>query len=139
MSRTYPNQKWIHVHKPQFTGTFLSVQNDEWMAANKDLTPYGLQLYLYLAANANSYEFGLSPEHVESAIGMKRTSYYKYLKLLEEKGYLVWRHTNMFDFYTTPRPEKERTSPEQRKENDDSTEKSQSLFGEHSSCERFGF
>ena len=37
------------------------------MAANKDLTPYGLQLYLYLASNMDGYEFGLSPEHAKEA------------------------------------------------------------------------
>lgn len=84
------------------------------MAANKDLTPYGLQLYLYLAANMDGYEFGLSPEHAKEAAGISRTTFYEYLKLLEIKGYLVWRRGNVFDFYTSPRPKNERTHPEQR-------------------------
>ena len=84
------------------------------MAANKDLTPYGLQVYLYLAANADGYEFGLSPEHAKEVAGIARTTFYDYLKLLEIKGYLVWRRGNVFDFYTSPRPKNERTYPEQR-------------------------
>ena len=84
------------------------------MAANKDLTPYGLQLYLYLASNMDGYEFGLSPEHAKEVAGIARTTFYDYLKLLEIKGYLVWRRGNVFDFYTSPRPKNERTHPEQR-------------------------
>ena len=84
------------------------------MNANKDLTPYGLQLYLYLASNMDGYEFGLSPEHAKEAAGISRTTFYEYLKLLEIKGYLVWRRGNVFDFYTSPRPKNERTHPEQR-------------------------
>ena len=72
------------------------------MAANKDLTPYGLQLYLYLASNMDGYEFGLSPEHAKEAAGISRTTFYEYLKLLEIKGYLVWRRGNVLIFIRRP-------------------------------------
>ena len=49
------------------------------MAANKDLTPYGLQVYLYLASNADGYEFGLSPEHAKEVAGIARTTFSDYL------------------------------------------------------------
>lgn len=112
MATTYPNQKWIRIHKPRLSNNFLSIANDDWMTANKQLTPYGLQLYLYLAANANGYQFGLSQEHAEQSAGIRRTTFYDYLRLMEIKGYLVWRGGNTYDFYTTPRAAEERTHPD---------------------------
>ena len=114
MPKTVENQKWFCIHKPKYTSDFLQISNNEWMNVNKcsDLGPYALQLYLYLAANANNYEFALSPEAAEQAAGIRRTTFYKYLRALEEKGYVVWRRGNVFDFYTTPRPANERTQPD---------------------------
>lgn len=109
---TVANQKWIRVHKSPLVYNFLSVPNNEWMTANKILSPYGLQLYLYLASNMDGYQFGLSPEHAEKAAGIRRTTFYEYLRKLETCGYLVWCGGNMYDFYTSPRPENERTHPD---------------------------
>ena len=82
------------------------------MHANKVLTPYGLQLYLYLASNLNDYQFALSPAAAEEDAGIKSTSFHKYFRLLEIEGYIVWRHGNVFDFYPAPRPANERTHPD---------------------------
>jgi len=82
------------------------------MEANKRLSPYGLQLYLYLAANINNYQFALSPAAAETYAGIKKTSFHKYLRLLEIEGYLIWRHGNVYDFYTSPRDADERTHPD---------------------------
>ncbi len=83
------------------------------MQANKTLSPYGLQLYLYLASNLNNYSFALSPAAAEEYAGIKKTSFRKYLKLLEIEGYLVRRHGNIYDFYTTPRDPEDRTHPDE--------------------------
>lgn len=83
------------------------------MTANKTLSPYGLQLYLYLAANNNEYQFALSPAAAEEYAGIKSTTFHKYLRLLEIEGYLVWRKGNLFDFYTSPREPKDRTHPDE--------------------------
>lgn len=83
------------------------------MQANKKLTPYGLQLYLYLAANNNEYQFALSPAAAEEYAGIRSTTFHKYLRLLEIEGYLVWRKGNLFDFYTSPRDPKDRTHPDE--------------------------
>lgn len=112
MPTSTPNQKWIQVHKPHSTSNFLMVDNDEWMQANKILTPYGLQLYLFLAANRDGYQFALSPEYAEQSVGIRRTTFYEYLRRLEIKGYLVWRHGNVYDFYTSPCPADKRTHPD---------------------------
>ena len=109
---TVANQKWICIHKPRMDRNFLTVSNRDWMTANKTLTPYGLQLYLFLAANADGYQFALSPEYAEQSAGIRRTTFYEYLRRLEIYGYLVWKGGNMYDFYTSPRPESERTHPD---------------------------
>lgn len=109
---TVANQKWICIHKPRMDRNFLTVSNADWMTANKTLTPYGLQLYLFLAANADGYQFALSPEYAEQSAGIRRTTFYEYLRKLEICGYLVWRVGNVYDFYTSPRPANERTHPD---------------------------
>ena len=127
----FANQKWIKVHKEPVTRDFLQISNQEWMKVNKELSPYGLQLYLYLAANANGYEFALSPQDAREQAGICRTSFYEYLRKLETHGYLVWRHTNTYDFYTVARPADERTDPDNhdpmiRFEDDPDSEQEQS-------------
>lgn len=111
MPSTVQNQKWFRIHRTSLRNNFLSVAHADWMGVNKNpkLGPYALQLYLYLAGNANGYEFGLSAEHAERAAGIRRTSFHKYLHELERQGYIVWQRGNVFDFYTSPRPENERT------------------------------
>ena len=44
--------------------------------------------------------------------GIKNTSFRKYMKRLEEEGYIVWRKGNIIDFYTSPREPGERTNHE---------------------------
>ena len=122
MPETVSNQKVIHVHKPSYKGNFLQIGNDEWQAVSTDKKNLGrtaLQLYLYLAANKDDYEFALSQQAVENAVGIGRTSYDKYLKRLEDMGYIVWRHGNVYDFYTTPRPANERTQHYKDKNDDE--------------------
>ena len=85
MPETVSNQKVIHIHKPSYTCDFLQIGNEEWQAVSTDKKNLGrtaLQLYLYLAANANGYQFALSQQAVENAVGIGRTSYDKYLKRL---------------------------------------------------------
>lgn len=113
MPKSYENQKDICIHKPLVTKDFLQIANQEWMQANKTLSPYGLQLYLYLASKTNDYQFALSPAAAEEYVGIKSTTFHKYLRLLEIEGYLVWRKGNLYDFYTTPREPNERTHPDE--------------------------
>lgn len=113
MAISYENQKSICIHKPRVKENFLQIGNDAWMMANKTFLPYGLQLYLYLAANNNEYQFVLSPAAIEEYAGIKSTIYHKYLRLLEIEGYIVWRKGHFFDFHTTPREPKYRTHPDE--------------------------
>lgn len=120
MPNTVPNQKVVHVHrdmpdKNKKEGNFLLIKKENWYAANKDLEPYGLQLYLYIAGNRDGFDFALSQEAAEGEAGIKKTSFHKYVNLMIEKGYLVPRkeNSNIYDFYEVPKrkEDKEAVSP----------------------------
>ena len=115
MPNTVPNQKVVHVNRQKCDKNFLQISKDNWYAANKDLEPYGLQLYLYIAGNREGFDFALSQEAAEREAGIKKTSYHKYVNLMIEKGYLVPRkeNSNVYDFYEVPKrkEDKEAVSP----------------------------
>ena len=115
MPNTVPNQKVVHVNRQKCDKNFLQISKDNWYAANKDLGPYGLQLYLYIAGNRDGFDFALSQEAAEQDAGITKTTFHKYVKVLIEKGYLVPRKekSNIYDFYEVPRrkEDKEAVSP----------------------------
>ena len=77
------------------------------MAVNKRFGPYALQLYLYLAKNADGYTFALSPQAAENEAGITKTTFHKYINLFIAEGYLVQRGRNTYDFYESPREQQE--------------------------------
>lgn len=99
---TVPNQRTVRIHRERATANFLGIKNENWQAASRDLGAHGLQLYLYLASNADNYTLALSPVAVRQAIGLKRSTYHDKFHELEEKGYLVNTHGNTFEFYEVP-------------------------------------
>lgn len=114
MATTVPNQKVVHVNRQKYDKNFLQISKENWYAANKALSPYGLQLYLYIAGNKDGFDLALSQEAAEQEAGIKRTSFHKYVNLMIEKGYLVPRkeNSNIFDFYEIPkREEKKKAVP----------------------------
>lgn len=115
MPNTVPNQKVVHVNRQKCDKNFLQISKDNWYAANKDLGPYGLQLYLYIAGNRDGFDFALSQEAAERDVGITKTTFHKYVKVLIEKGYLVPRkeNSNIYDFYEVPKrkEDKEAGSP----------------------------
>ena len=58
---TFPNQRMVRVHREPAKSDFLGIKNENWQAASRDLGAHALQLYLYLASNANNYTVALSP------------------------------------------------------------------------------
>lgn len=102
MPETFPNQRMVKVHRERATANFLGIKNENWQAASRDLGAYGLQLYLYLASNADNYTLALSPAAVRQAIGLKRSTYHDKFHELEDKGYLVNSHGNTYEFYEVP-------------------------------------
>ena len=89
--------------------SILQIKNEHWMEVNKKYGPYALQLYLYLAKNANSYEMALSQSAAEGEAGIKKTTFHKYLDLFIREGYLVKRNGNTYDFYEMPQQKEEET------------------------------
>ena len=67
---TVPNQKIIVIHKDKPDRDFLQIKNEHWMEVNKKYGVYALQLYLYLAKNANDYEMALSQAAAEAEAGI---------------------------------------------------------------------
>lgn len=115
MPNTVPNQKVVHVNRQKCDKNFLQISKENWYAVNKDLGPYGLQLYLYIAGNRDGFDFALSQEAAERDAGITKTTFHKYVKVLIEKGYLVPRkeNSNVYDFYEVPKrkEDKEAVSP----------------------------
>ena len=99
---TFPNQRMVRVHRERATSDFLGIKNDNWQAASRDLGAHALQLYLYLASNANNYTVALSPVAVRQAIGMARSTYHDQFHKLVDRGYLVPSTGNSFEFYEVP-------------------------------------
>ena len=96
---TFPNQRFVCVHRERPTANFLGIKNENWMAAARDLTPHALLLYLYFAANANNYVLAVSPAAIRQAVGMPRSTYHDQFHVLEDKGYLIPTKGNTFDFF----------------------------------------
>ena len=101
---TFPNQKMVRVHREAARSDFLGIKNENWQAAARDLRPYALLLYLYLASNANNYTLALSYAAVHEALGISRSTYNDQVENLIFKGYLVHSHGNTYDFFEVPQP-----------------------------------
>ncbi len=93
----------VKVHREKAKSDFLGIKNENWKAASRDLGPYALQLYLYLASNADNYTLALSPVAVRQAIGMARSTYHDQFHKLVDQGYLVQSNGNTFEFYEVPK------------------------------------
>ncbi len=102
---TFPHQRMVKVHREKAKSDFLGIKNENWQSASRDLGAYALQLYLYLASNADNYTLALSPTAVRQTIGMKRSTYHDQFEKLVLKGYLVPSHGNTFEFYEVPQPD----------------------------------
>ena len=99
---TFPNQRMVRIHREPIKSDFLGIKNANWQAASRDLGAHALQLYLYLASNANNYTLALSPVAIRDAIGMARSTYHDQFSKLINKGYLVHSHGNTYNFYEVP-------------------------------------
>ena len=101
---TFPNQRMVKVHRERAKSDFLGIKNENWQAASRDLGAHALQLYLYLASNADNYTLALSPAAIRQTIGMARSTYHDQFEKLVLKRYLVPSHGNSFEFYEVPQP-----------------------------------
>ena len=71
-------------------------------------------LYLYFAANANGYTFALSPAAITEATGLPRSTYYKKLEFLKEKGYIVEGKGKTLHFYEVSQKSKRENVKEEK-------------------------
>lgn len=108
---TFPNQRMVKVHREVAKADFLGIKNANWQAASRDLGAHALQLYLYLASNADNYTVALSPAAVRQAIGMARSTYHDQFHKLVDRGYLVLSHGNTFEFYEVPQAATQAKNP----------------------------
>jgi len=99
---TFPNQRIIHINKNDYKGNYLTIGNDEWINASKDLKPITFRLYLYLASNMNGFDLALSRQAVINKIGISKNSYINGINELKKKGYIVLKQGNVYDFYASP-------------------------------------
>ena len=99
---TYPNQKVLHINKPNYENAYLSVGINEWIEASKNLKPITFKIYLYLCGNKNGLDLVLSRQNVINKLGISKNSYINGIDELKEKGYIIHKQGNIYDFYTTP-------------------------------------
>ena len=101
---TFPHQRMVKVHREKAKSDFLGIKNENWQAASRDLGAHALQLYLYLASNADNYTLALSPAAIRQAIGMAKSTYHDQFDKLVLKRYLVPSHGNTYEFFEVPQP-----------------------------------
>ena len=100
---TVPNQQKILIHREMPKSDFLQIKNENWQQMIKETKDYyAFVLYLYFASNANDYNLALSPAAITEATGLARSTYYKKMEFLKEKGYIVEGKGNQLHFYEVP-------------------------------------
>ena len=104
--KSYPNQKIITIHKPQYLENFLQVAIDEWQEAFITLPRSSFGLYLYLCGNQNGFPLSLSSADVQKRLNVSDSSYRRAVEDLLAAGYLIMRNDNehTLDFFTSPQP-----------------------------------
>ena len=105
--KSFPNQKLITVHKPEYKGNFVQIGIDEWQEAFVKLPArISFGLYLHLCGNADGFPLALSSVDVQKSLGVSDSSYRRAVEDLLAAGYLMMRNGNehTLDFYTTPQP-----------------------------------
>lgn len=104
---TVTNQNTVVIHREMPESNFLQIKNENWQNMIKETQDYpAFILYMYLAANANNYTLALSPAAIKEATGLPKSTYYKKIKLLIEKGYIVEGKGNQLHFYEVPQKSK---------------------------------
>ena len=99
MPETYPNQKVVTIHKEPLNKNYLGINLDVLRDACQRLTAHELKLYIYLASNKDNFELALSQVAATEAVNLPRSTYYDQVKNLINKGYIVHRGGNKYDFY----------------------------------------
>lgn len=114
-----PNQNIIVIHREYPKKDFLQIKNENWQNVLKQTQEDypALALYLYLASNANNWRLELSPQAIQNAIGMPRSTYYKKVQLLKEKGYIIEKQGNVLEFYEVPQKQSVKSGLPEKQQN----------------------
>ena len=117
MPTTSANQLTITIHKPRYTGNFLSVSKKEWIVASTMLTYSDFKVFLYLAGNADGFSLAYSPQAISNELDISRGTASAARRTLELFGYIENDKHGHPQFYTLPRQITltETSSPEERK------------------------
>ena len=106
-----PNQKNITVNKKEICDKehLYTVNNLNALdfAAGNLISTVGFKLYMYIAKNQDNYNFDLSNVLFQNWANCGRTAYSSAVAELIDKGYLVQREGNNYDFYELPRIKEE--------------------------------
>ena len=110
--QTSPNQKSVTIHKEtcdkgHIDSQFNRAAMEAAMKSMNGREASGFLLWCYLSLNQEGYELALSNIAVREATGMSKDAYDTAVRLLIEKGYLVQRSGNQYDFYQVSQNQKE--------------------------------
>lgn len=93
---------YMYTNKSKTKEGVLIIGNEELQNAYKNLTHSGLALYLYFMENEDGSSFPLSPSDFCKKYNLSESSYRRAKRELKDKGYIVDRDFNRFDFYSQP-------------------------------------
>ena len=82
--------------------TFIELNSENTYNAMRDLKPTTFQLWFYLCDNKQGFKLWLSRADVINKTGISASSYARAVAELKEKGYLVRKEDNCYDFYAVP-------------------------------------
>lgn len=103
---TVENQKIIIVKKDKIAGAgqYTTINYDALDNAALKLKDNSFKLWLYIAKNANNYQFALSRVAFCNWANCSKPTYLKAVQTLQEKGFLVAKNekSNIYIFYSLP-------------------------------------
>ena len=104
--KVVPNQKVIEIHKVnEKKGKILDIPTNR--IAQKELSAQAYVLYMHFVLNLPGYKEALSLEHIFKTTSISERGYYKAVKELIEKHYLVRKpnkdFSEFYHFYEQPK------------------------------------
>ena len=117
--KVVPNQKVIETYKVnQKKGKILDIQTNR--TAQKDLNAQAYVLYMHFVLNLPNYKEALSLEYIMTTTSLSERGYYKAVKELIEKKYLVQKpskeYSEFYHFYENPDLDMANTNENQQPE-----------------------
>ena len=106
MYSSIPNQRSITINRniPEKGGKqFLTIYTETLAAASKIIAgEVPFKLYLYLCANRDKFDTFYSPQAFANIYGVSAESGRRAFTQLEEKGFLINKGNNHYEFYELP-------------------------------------